>query len=274
MEIADLLRLWIKEITSYIRTRLPARIYFPLALFLYTAGVAAGRRLDGPSFVLGPVLAYGLVFQFRLWDDLNCREEDRLKHPERVLPKAKSLVPFRALLAVAFALNCALILIAPYRKLFAFLLLNGAFFVWYRWGQSLSHSQTANFHILLAKYPIFIYLLSDQIKIIPLFLSGLVVYLCFCVYEVLHDPKLWAGARTVLAIEMLALTVVHCLMVTELMDYAGILVTAQIILAGAGGLGLMVSYGRHRLTILPNNWNYAVFVVGFAQLLYLSFLGR
>ena len=276
MEVEDVSRLAADELFAYFRTRLPVGIYLPLALFLYTAGVAAGRRIDARSFALGLTLAYTLLLQFRLWDDLNSRGQDRLEHPERVLSKVKALLPFHKLFFLSLVFNCAVLFLEPdFRpKLAGFIALNGGLLLWYRRRLGLSLNKIINSHVVLAKYPLFVYLLSDTSRAAstPYLLSLSVVYLCFCVYELLHDKTLWTApwARRVLGVEMLALVVVYGLMAAELRSSVTVATVTQVILTTAGGLASILLFFRHRSQTISSNWNYAVIIIGFAGLVNFS----
>jgi len=99
-----------------------------------------------------------------------------------------------------------------------------------------------------------------------------VVYLCFCVYELLHDKTLWTApwARRVLGVEMLALVVVYGLMAAELRSSVTVATVTQVILTTAGGLASILLFFRHRSQTISSNWNYAVIIIGFAGLVNFS----
>jgi 4-hydroxybenzoate polyprenyltransferase len=74
-------------------TRLPLALYVPFALLLALA--AAGGLLGSQRGLATAALAFALVAQFRLWDDLVDRERDRRVHPQRVLARTRSAASFR-----------------------------------------------------------------------------------------------------------------------------------------------------------------------------------
>src|SRR5437870_9734138 len=75
----------LEELIRYRRSRVPLRLYLPLAVFLTIAAQLTGRQGTILTLLIDLALAGTMLFQFRLWDDLTDRERDRLEHPERVL---------------------------------------------------------------------------------------------------------------------------------------------------------------------------------------------
>ncbi len=263
----------ITELLRYRKSRLPVGIYFPLALFLCTASLAAAWPTTVVDFANNILLAFTLVSQFRLWDDLSDVGRDRLDHAERVLTQVKSLAHFRVALAVLLAFNVFVIAsLKPDSRFIAFLLLNTTFFVWYRFFRRARFGAIFNYHVVLIKYPVFVLLLSPASTASHpaalLYAVGL-VYLCFCVHEVLHDAKLRTsrGAIYVLAIEMAALALLPTLMFFDLNDLAGPAALPQGALAILGSFVLVRLFQRHRSHVAPGRWCYAVFVIGFSWLL-------
>jgi hypothetical protein len=279
MEIAALFVLQIREAAGYSRSRFPAKIYFPLALFLCTAALAGGRRREAIDFAFSLALALSLLFQFRLWDDLSDRESDRLNYPERVLVRTTSVIFFRALVSVTLLCNFVLISLSAASgwqlKATVFALLNGVFFVWYQWRSELCRNPFGASHVLLVKYPIFIYLLSGESAATGngrLALAMLLVYFCFSVYELLHDAKLnrLPRALKLLAGEMTALCAVSVLMAIKLTERGGALAILQAALTLTGGLILARLFLRSRAGGRMEREGYAVFAVGFFQALTFS----
>jgi 4-hydroxybenzoate polyprenyltransferase len=274
MEILELFGSPIDDLGRYLRTRVPIRIYLPLALFLTVAGQAGGRPpgLLGLAFLVG--LAYVLVLGFRLWDDLIDREHDRVRHPDRVLLQAGSVRVFRGLLIVTFAVAAAMVASreGAASQLAAMAILCGALFVWYRVRGRFRAGGIVNYHLVLLKYPVIVYVLcspSREAGLSHLLMAMVLVYLCFCIYEVLHDADLRAaqGARAALALEMCALGATSALMAVTLFGqwrFAGLL---QGTLALVGVLFLARLFHLHRARPVSSRWSYAVFVIGLLQVL-------
>jgi hypothetical protein len=192
---------------AWLRERYPLWRFLPLALFLTTAAHAGALSWEPVSMARTVLLALGLVLQFRLWDDLESLPEDRLEHPGRVLCQARSLTPFLALLGATATLNTVLLLSAP-RALMGYAALCALALAWYRWlAPRLSRGALAA-HGLLLKYPAFVVLLhlaSGERALPPL--VPVLVYLCLCVHELLHDQRLLSrpGMPLLLKAELLAL---------------------------------------------------------------------
>jgi hypothetical protein len=177
-------------VLDYARERLPPSLFAPAAVFLAAPALPAGW-----AFAKAVVVAAILVFQFRLWDDLNDREKDRVTHPERVLSRAENLEAFRALV-VMLGVAVLLLLFSP--RALAYVLAVGAFAVWYRWIAP-SLPEVFRYHVVLLKYPLFSYLATGA----PL-ASMALIYFTFVAHEALHDKKLaeLPEVRGALAVEM------------------------------------------------------------------------
>jgi 4-hydroxybenzoate polyprenyltransferase len=198
------------ELAAYLRTRLPASRFGPLAVGLVLAALAGGPAPGPGRLAWQAVLAASLLLQFRVWDDLADRERDRRRHPRRVLVTARSLGPFHALGGAAA--GAGLLLLAagpdPGRRLAVYGLLVLALALWYGAGRRRWSQPVLGYHVLLAKYPVFAYLLGGApARPLPRLLAMLSLYLGLCVYEVLHDAEVARapGARGALGAELAAL---------------------------------------------------------------------
>jgi len=208
---------WIDALIWYHRSRFPGRMWLPLIVFLCSTAWMVAPPV-GPLGLLWMVtLAATLTLQFRLWDDLSDREYDQRVHPHRVLPGTSSLVPFRTLLAVTTLFNLLLLSQSPGggQRLVAFLVLSAGLLVWYTCRRA-DAPTLVGMYVVLAKYPVFIYLLSGlRPDTDPLhrMLAMVTVYLCFSIHELLHDPALRvaSGATSLLAINLALLTAIPSL---------------------------------------------------------------
>jgi 4-hydroxybenzoate polyprenyltransferase len=195
---------------AYLQTRLPASRFGPLVVALVLASVA-GESVPTPGTLLRRfVLVTSLIVQFRIWDDLADRQRDRSRHPERILPAASRAGPFHGLWIVAAGATVALLALGPWPawRLSVYGLLALTLGIWYASGRHRWTQPVLNYHVVLAKYPVFVCLIGGvAARTAPRLLAALSVYLALCAYEVLHDPETAEapGARRALRAELVAL---------------------------------------------------------------------
>jgi len=194
MEIRGLFKSSIKLLSQYQQERLPVRHWGWVVIFILLAAYCAGPVPRFPDIGLKIILVVGLVFQFRLWDDLSDLSEDRVNHPERILCRAESLRPYQLYLALLFSLNFigTLLIMEVVCPLLVFLSLNVGFFVWYRFRNFYSMAPLVRSHMVLIKYPVFLILVNfggfAENKFSFLVLMVLVL-ICFSIFEILHDSE-------------------------------------------------------------------------------------
>ncbi|HEX8706217.1 MAG TPA: hypothetical protein VF815_45705 [Myxococcaceae bacterium] len=263
------------EALAWLRERYPLWRFLPLAVFLATAGMAGALSWRPLGLAHAVLLALGLVLQFRLWDDLESLPEDRVEHPGRVLSQAHSLSPFLALLGTTAALNTALLLSAP-RALLGYAALCALTLAWYRWLAPRLSRGALTAHGLLLKYPAFVVLLHLALggESLPLLVPGL-VYLCFCVHELLHDQRLLSrpGMPRLLQAEMLglwALSVALCLAPRS----PGVLGSTQVALCLGAPVLLAALYQRSLARGGVGSIGDAVFALSFLQTLNFTLRSR
>ena len=266
----------INVLLQYLRTRMPGKIYLPCAAFLVIAGFAGGRHLKEPSMILAFIQAVTLVMQFRLLDDLNDIAFDRLRHPDRVMSQVLSLAPFQILLALSFVINLILSKLqpGPENRLFVLLFLNAVFAAWYLWIQESLKETISGYRVVLGKYPAFVFLLSgDVLRLRHLLLSMSFVYLCFTVYEVLHDSELLPqnDADKALKIDIFSLGVVSFLMAVELVGRVPLMGLIQGLIGLLNIIFVATYFGSRKMHFKSAAKARMVFVGGFAVLLNFSF---
>lgn len=188
---------WPELIRDYLQTRFPLARFLPCAVVLVLASIASIPTTSPGGVLLSLGLALTLVLQFRLVDDLADLSRDRAAHPHRVLVGSPSRAPFWSLAAALFFVNSGVLAVAaaPADGLLPFLALCAGLSVWYLWLRRQFPGRVLGYHVILVKYPLFVYLLSrvtgqDAAHPLPM---GL-VYLLFLLYEVAHDPSLRAEA--------------------------------------------------------------------------------
>lgn len=162
------------------------------ALALVIAGVAMLSGADGSlaSFAYRVVLAFGLLLQFRLWDDLADVELDRTRFPERVLCRVRAPRPLFGLVGLLALGNGALLFALSPAASAGFAALGLAYLAWYGGlREKVTHPALAA-HALLLKYAGFVLLLSSGGEW-PARISGAsAVYLALCCHELVDDERL------------------------------------------------------------------------------------
>ena len=183
----------IKLIHAYWRERYPVSIFVPFAILIAAAGVAAGGSLPTVrDAVIGGVLAYTLVFVFRIADDLADLRSDRLRYPGRVLVQASSVSPIVVLALVITAGDVLLILRQPSPGVRLAVLGAISLFLgfWYLLRADLRAGPLASAHVILVKYPVISLLTCaswDRLTLHTALPSFGTIYLGLCIYEQLHD---------------------------------------------------------------------------------------
>ena len=207
---------------AYLRTRFPASRFGPLALALVLASFA-GEAVPGAGNLLRRlVLAACLIVQFRIWDDLADRERDRRRHPGRVLVAVRRLGPFHAIWGAAAAAAAGLLAAGPWPawRVPVYGLLGLGLGVWYGAGRGWWPQPLLHYHVVLVKYPVFVYLLGgDAARPLPRILAAVAVYLTLCAYEAVHDPEAARapGARGALRAEVAALVTASVVLALSLL---------------------------------------------------------
>jgi len=256
-------------ILSYWRERFPFRIFLPVVVFLAVPSLLSA---GGASRLATLSLLLGLVFQFRLWDDLGDVETDRIEFPERVLCRRRSVAPFYGLwLLVAVGV---VVLLRGHRPLLVcYLVTVMAFFLWYRWLSS--HAPPVlRYHVVAIKYPIFVYIaagLSSESRGPLLAATMALVYLTFVVYEPLHDQRLHRlpGINVVVGADValwtIAAAITFMLARGDSADSAPGSVLGPLALAA---LALAIaSYRRFRREADCTNYGRGIFLLAFVALL-------
>jgi hypothetical protein len=132
-----------------------------------------------------------LVLQFRLWDDLEDVERDRLAHPERVLSRSP-VGEFRRLLAVLSGATLVGSAALSWTAFIGVAVLDACFLIAYRVVRPRVSDVTWRFPLLLAKYPAFVVLVAATMGARAggrLTVAALVAMAGACVYEVAHQQR-------------------------------------------------------------------------------------
>ena len=188
----------------YLRERYPARRFVPLALLLGGMGILASPELArvtledaARAWARGTSLAYLLVLSFRVWDDLQDREVDAVRHPERITVRADRVSPLRWLSWILIDIAGLLVMLGPQRmeRLLVLVALGVALMLWYLVRDAAGRTPIAAAVVVLTKYPVIAYLAAPAVlwedggllRAAPFLLA---LYLFLCVHEVLDDPVL------------------------------------------------------------------------------------
>jgi hypothetical protein len=275
MEMSAMFVSWLEQLTQYLESRFPLRLYLPCALFLAVAGFSGGRGLSPAALMGASALALLLLLQFRLLDDLCDITRDRDEHPERVMVRATSLVPFNLLLCACFLANCIIVSLqpGPGHLLGVFLFINAAALVWYYRLRFVVTGRILGYHIVVGKYPVFAYLLSGNgEERWRLLLALALVYLSFTLYELLHDRSLHPvpGAVTALNAEISVLFAVSALMTVAVIGSRPLVVVLQGLLSVVTLAVMLELFRRRHLQRSSQKTGYAVFILCFIVILNFS----
>ena len=253
---------------------MPVLLLGSLTMFLCSASLATGWPAAASTWMLNIVLAALCIMQFRLWDDLSDVDSDRAIFPERVLCQANSLVGFRIVLGLLFAVN--VILLAAYKselQLITFLVLNFLLLAWYSVRGRMRFSSVFSHSIVLLKYPVFVYLLGSNAvgreSMVNSSYAMSLTFLCFCIYELVHDNRVGPikHVHQWLMIELVAMVLVGIFILNDLIGRSQMLVVVHTGLVVMGIVVLARLFQRSRNEVPPGRWCYAVFSVGLVWLL-------
>ena len=191
------------ELAEWRRTRFKAVPFLPLAAALLALAWPAGR--GGLALVALGLLCLIVLLQLRLVDDLADREQDRAIHPERVLVRARSLLPFQVAAAALalFGLGGSLLLLSPRATLAtASLLALMPLFYWL--SRLLQLPRLLHAQVVLLKYPVLVFVLADapwppEANLLRRLIT---TFLLVGIYELAEDGELRArrGGKTLLAL--------------------------------------------------------------------------
>jgi 4-hydroxybenzoate polyprenyltransferase len=177
-----------ETLIRYRRERFRWRVFGPVAVVLTVAAIPA--PLLFPLSFLAVML---VLFQFRLWDDLADRDYDLIHHPHRVLPQCDRAWSFYGFV-IAAGLTSSVLLLLLGHPIAPFLLLCGATLLWYAQVPGRTRRTILGRHVLLLKYPAFVWLIAPAHPP-QLFVTMSIVYVSCAVYEVLHDRGTSGGLQ-------------------------------------------------------------------------------
>jgi 4-hydroxybenzoate polyprenyltransferase len=180
---------------AYLRERYRPLPWVPLACALALAGLAVSGPLSAATagdFVTAWFIAFLLVLAFRVWDDIEDHERDTHEHPERIVVRAMTRVPFAAIAVIAGAAAVGIIASGaqPRARLTALAIGAVTLFAWYRGRRFLG---AVGVPIILAKYPLIAFVSAAPRSNAPSLGVAVAVfaslYLALLVYDLTDDAR-------------------------------------------------------------------------------------
>jgi 4-hydroxybenzoate polyprenyltransferase len=188
----------LRLIAAYVRQRARLPLFVPLSILLAVAArwMVASSSAPLSDIAIAVAQALGVILAFRIWDDIEDRESDRVRHPERIVASARTVTPFYAL---GFALMSAasVSLIAEpfaFRRLAALAIAAAVLSIWYGARPRDEGHRALGEHVLAIKYPLIAYAVAPELPpdaVTPRIAVTLVVlYVIVCLYEYADDVEL------------------------------------------------------------------------------------
>ena len=185
-------------IVRYLHERARPRLVVSLALFLAVSGLCLVPVTEFriAALLSSWVQAFVFCLAFRVWDDLEDRRADRVRHPERVMSLAPTTAPFVALIAALVVVGCVLLIPSGdlLRRFAGLGTAVAALSVWYAGRPSENWNRLAGEHIVLLKYPLIAYAAAPSL---PIDIGSwralgvlLAIYATVCAYDYADDPDL------------------------------------------------------------------------------------
>ena len=201
-----------EDMVAYVASRLVVGRIVLLWLALSVCALIVSREISPAIVVFGAMLAAALIAQFRLWDDLADRDYDAILHPQRVLVATIHTRRFAYLcgllalpVAVALGIGYGIGHLAVYGGLLA------AMSVLYAAG-GIALPRLLRAHLVLLKYPVFIWLCAQDADPAQWVRVGVIVYLALSLLELVSDSVLrrsvaWRGVLLFEAVALAALLI-------------------------------------------------------------------
>jgi len=178
----------IVDFASYGRTRLVSRRLLALWLSLIVASLLASAVLPAmPELAAEVVFLLLAIVVFRLWDDLADLDHDRLHHADRTLLATSSLRSFIVAVPAGLVL-LSLMLREHIPRLLLFLIFVACLALLYHSAPGRRVVRPLRAGLVLAKYPLFLFLLATLS--LRACVTGLVLFTILWIYEWRSDPDL------------------------------------------------------------------------------------
>ena len=185
-------------IAAYLRERARLRLFVPLSILLALTGqwmVPAPSMAFG-SLGIAALQALGLVLAFRIWDDLEDRDLDRIRRPTGVMAGARTTTPFHALGFVLTSVAVLSLVAEPsaVQRLGALGIATALLSIWYGVRPNDGGHRAVTEHVLATKYPLIAYAVAPDLANGVVTLRAAIIlgalYVLVCVYEYADDVEL------------------------------------------------------------------------------------
>jgi hypothetical protein len=207
MEIAVSSTSFRKDLAAYVSSRLAIARIALLWLVLSACAVLMSLTHSSAAVIFSITLMAILIIQFRLWDDIVDRNVDAVIHPQRVLVNSDHIQRFAYLCG---GLCVPVVIVLSYfdeTHWLSYGVLLLAMAIFYATTSALPRLIRA--HLVLLKYPIFIWLCASNANPTQWLRYGMAAYFALCMYEIASDVALRTGKiwRWLIVIEGLACAV-------------------------------------------------------------------
>lgn len=226
-------------VLAWRRQRFSHALFLPVAATLVVASLVGSEWPSAFALAARAAAAWLAVLALRLWDDLESRERDARKHPDRVLTQVTSASPYVGIVAAALPIAGLLTLLGG-GTVWGWFALLGALMAFYRLG---GPTWPGGDFIVLLKYPLLVLALGGAWHLVSL--AALAVILAaVCVDEVLQNPE---PAKSSVVAGTAVLIGSAGLMLTQAPDApVAVLGVQTALIAGMGALSLRSLVGKPR----------------------------
>lgn len=202
-----------RELSAYFTSRLLVGRVVCLWLALSASILVLSHEKSLAFAAFGILMIAVLIVQFRLWDDLVDRDIDAVLHPHRVIVVTdfvRYFARFCYLLTLPVAALLGFVFGMLHLFIYGFLLV--AISVLYAIPR-IKLPKLLRAHLVLLKYPIFIWLCTAEANPVQWACLSTAVYLAICLFELFSDASL----RNVAAWRVLAIIEVAVFVVLQIL---------------------------------------------------------
>ena len=188
----------LEPFVGYLRQRARLRLFVPLSILLALMAHWMIPTSSAPvsAIATAALQALALTLAFRVWDDVEDRDIDRVRHPTRVTVATRSTVPFTMLGLTLSAAAVASLVAEPFalRRVAAVSIATAILSVWYGVRPADGSRHVLGEHVLATKYPLFAYAIAPELPSDLVTIRAAVIlaalYAFICIYEYADDAEL------------------------------------------------------------------------------------